>query len=97
MWGTRGFHFRPCFVLPLSSSFSYDFFISIRSHTIFYADDIQIYPPMKPEDNIYLQSLIDCVSEVKTWMVEFFFLQLNDSKTEVLVFGRPECAYFLKL
>ncbi len=49
---------------------------------------------MKPDDNIYLQSLIDCVSEVKTCMVEFF-LQLNDSKTEVLVFGRPECASIL--
>ncbi len=59
-----------------------------------YADDIQLYLPMKPDDNISLQSLIDRVSEVKTWMADFF-LQLNDSKTEVLVFGWPECASIL--
>lgn len=46
---------------------------------------------MKTNENIFLQSLVDCVSEVKIWMADNF-LQINDSKTEVLVFGRSNCS-----
>ncbi len=53
------------YLLPLAMIFQISYHL--------YADDIQLYLPMKPDDNIYLQSLVDCVSKVKTWMVEFFF------------------------
>ncbi len=38
-----------------------------------YADDTQLYLPVKS----------DCLGEVKSWLADNF-LQLNDSKTEVL-------------
>lgn len=48
-----------------------------------YADDVQLYLPVKPDENTSPQSLFECSS----WMAENFF-QLNDSKTEV--FGHPD-------
>ncbi len=56
-----------------------------------YADDIQLYLPVKSDENTSLQPLFDCLSEVKSWLADNF-LQLNDSKTEVVVFGRPDIA-----
>ncbi len=56
-----------------------------------YADNIQLYLPVKSDENTSLQPLFDCLSEVKSWLADNF-LQLNDSKTEVVVFGRPDIA-----
>jgi len=39
-----------------------------------------------PKDDSGLQSLFDCLRDVKQWM-SANFLQLNDSKTEVSIFG----------
>ncbi len=52
-----------------------------------YADDIQLYLPVKSDENTSLQPLFDSLGEVKSWLADNF-LQLNDYKTEVLVFGR---------
>ncbi len=41
--------------------------------------------------NTSIQPLFDSLGVVKSWVVDNF-LQLNDSKTEVLVFGRPDIA-----
>ncbi len=74
------------YLLPLANIF--------RKHqTLYhcYADDIQLYLPVKADENTSLQPLFDWLGEVKSWMPDNF-LQLNDSKTEVLVFGRPDFA-----
>ena len=59
----------------------------IRKHNIsfhFYADDSQLYPPLRSADS--LQTVLDCLEEVKVWMGSNF-LQINNDKTEVIIFG----------
>ena len=57
----------------------------------FYADDTQIYLPLRPSDPSRLSSLNDCLSDVKNWMSNNF-LQLNSNKTEILVIGSQHMA-----
>lgn len=76
MWCTAGFRFRLWFIFPLS-------YILYN----FYADNIQLYLPKKPDENISLQSLFGCFwVKVKSWMADNF-LQLNDSKMDVFLWG----------
>ena len=56
----------------------------------FYADDSQIYMPLKKNDTTSLNTLLDCLKDIKAWMA-LNFLNFNDSKTEVMVF-RPSAA-----
>jgi len=51
-------------------------------------NDTQLYLPMKMGHNSAMQSLFDCFSDIKDWM-SANFLHLNESKTEVIVFGPP--------
>ena len=63
----------------------------IRSHNIhfhFYADDSQLYLPINPKDPSSISKLHACLTDIKNWM-SANFLQLNDSKSEVLIFGPP--------
>ncbi len=57
----------------------------------FYADDTQLYLPVKATDPGKLSALLDCITAVKNWMSENF-LQLNSIKTEVLVIGSQQMA-----
>ncbi len=69
------------FLLPLGTIF--------RKHGVSfhcYADDTQIYLPIKQNKHAALESLFACLDEVKTWLSQFF-LFLNESKTEVIAFG----------
>ncbi len=54
-----------------------------------YADDTQIYLPIKRNKHAALESLFACLDEVKTWLSQNC-LFLNESKTEVIVFGPSE-------
>uniref|UniRef100_A0A669DDM8 Reverse transcriptase domain-containing protein n=1 Tax=Oreochromis niloticus TaxID=8128 RepID=A0A669DDM8_ORENI len=64
----------------------------LRKHNVSFhsfADDIQIYLPLRLDCKDSLQPLFSCLSDVKTWMA-LNFLHLNESKTEVIVFGLPK-------
>ena len=61
----------------------------IRRHGIsfhFYADDSQLYLPIKPNDPHMLSALHECLNDIKSWMA-LHFLQLNYRKNEILVIG----------
>ncbi len=51
-----------------------------------YADDLQLYLPIKLENDSSFQHLFLYFEEVRTWMANNF-LQLNANKTEVLLLG----------
>ena len=54
-----------------------------------YADDTQIYLPLEPNNHSQLDNLKNCLTDIKSWMTHNF-LQLNDSKSEILLFGPPD-------
>ena len=54
-----------------------------------YADDTQLYFSLSPNDLSPLDTLICCVEDVKNWM-STNFLQLNNEKTEIIVFGKKD-------
>uniref|UniRef100_A0A3B3I2H5 Reverse transcriptase domain-containing protein n=1 Tax=Oryzias latipes TaxID=8090 RepID=A0A3B3I2H5_ORYLA len=63
----------------------------IRRHGVdfhSYADDTQLYIAMSPDDLEPVNTLLNCILDIKLWMAENF-LQLNQDKTEVLIIG-PE-------
>jgi hypothetical protein len=52
-----------------------------------YADDTMIYSPFYPgEEDLALKKLEQCLEEVRLWMAANW-LQLNESKTEFILFG----------
>ena len=64
----------------------------IRSHNInfhCYADDTQLYIPLKPGNNSNMTRILTCLAEIKCWMSQNS-LQLNETKTEILLFGPPQ-------
>ena len=68
-------------MLPLGSIIARH---NLSSHC--YADDLQIYLPVKPNRNGAQCSLFDCIADIKQWFAQNF-LHLNDDKTECIVFG----------
>ncbi len=69
------------YMLPLGSI--------LRKHGVsfhFYADDTQIYLPIKRNGPSALNTLLRCLEEVKVWLAQNF-LTLNEDKTEVVVFS----------
>ncbi|XP_078139509.1 uncharacterized protein LOC144539314 [Centroberyx gerrardi] len=69
------------YMLPLGEIFrSY----GIKFHC--YADDTQIYIPIRPDDRLQLSNLELCLIAVTNWM-SLNFLRLNANKTEMLVVG----------
>ncbi len=80
------------YILPLHSIFERH---KISYHI--YADDTQLYLPLDSgRDSV--SSLVVCLKDIKEWMDENF-LQLNENKTEVILFGsKPQidkCSAFL--
>jgi len=57
-----------------------------------YADDSQLYISFQPSRPTELADVKDrtnkCLAEIKSWMVKNF-MKLNESKTELLVLGKP--------
>ena len=57
-----------------------------------YADDSQLYisfHPSRPSELVNATDSVNkCLAEIKSWMVNNF-MKLNESKTELLVLGRP--------
>ena len=61
-----------------------------------YADDTQIYVSLSPNDYRPIDLLCQCIEQVKEWMCRNF-LQLNEDKTEIIVFGSKTERRTLKL
>ncbi len=60
------------YLLPLGSIF--------RKHGVSfhcYADDTQIYLPLKQNKHAALESLFACLDKVKTWFSQFFYFWMN--------------------
>lgn len=51
-----------------------------------YADDTQIYLPIKRDDKLAFKSILECLDELKLWLASNF-LCLNESKSEIILFG----------
>ncbi len=68
------------YMLPIGSIFSKH---GVSFHC--YADDTQIYVPVKKKGN-FLEPLLACLKDFKTWLA-VNFLHLNESKTETIVFA----------
>uniref|UniRef100_A0A669DR24 Reverse transcriptase domain-containing protein n=1 Tax=Oreochromis niloticus TaxID=8128 RepID=A0A669DR24_ORENI len=51
-----------------------------------YADDCQIYLPLKQKEAFSIKPLLACLEDIKSWM-SLNFLRCNSSKTEVILFG----------
>lgn len=69
------------YMLPLGSIIQ-QYKVSYRS----YADDTQLYILVSANEHDPLNSLIQCISDISSWMSKNF-LQLNQDKTETLVVG----------
>ena len=72
------------YMLPLSQIMRKN---QIAYHS--YADDTQIYLALSPNDYSPIDSLCQCIDEIKNWMC-LNFLQLNKDKTEVIAFGNKD-------
>lgn len=69
------------YLLPLGSI--------LRKHGIYfhcYADDSQIYVPLRKSDSYCVKPLLACLHDIKAWM-SLNFLNFNEKKTEVMVFS----------
>lgn len=83
-------HMRVCYILPLGWI--------LTTHNISspcYADDIQFYLPLKADGQVELHSLLDCLADVRKWM-RTKFLNLNESKIDIVGFGKPSAALSTK-
>jgi len=69
------------YMLPLGSIFKK---YNLSFHC--YADDVQIYLPLTSKSNDSVQTLLDCLNDVKSWMTSNF-LNLNENKIEIIMFG----------
>lgn len=70
------------YLLPLGSI--------LKKHNIsfhLYADDLQIYLPIKSKGEDSINRLLDCFYDIKAWMA-LNVLHFNESKTEIMIF-RP--------
>ena len=56
---------------------------NVESHS--YADDTQLHVSVSPDDLSPLESLINCLLVINTWMSQNF-LQLNEDRTDVIIF-----------
>ena len=60
-----------------------------------YADDTQLYVPIKSPTPGSLDSLKACLTDINSWMSKNF-LQLNTDKTEIILFGPQKSTQILK-
>ncbi len=83
MWCPPGFSYWPYFIsieyfapgLNLKKKYGMAYHL--------YADDTQIYLPMRVGENNGSNLLFACLEEVKNWMSQNL-LQMNQSKTEIM-------------
>ena len=73
------------YVLSLSNVFT-----SNNFNTLSYADDNSGYQvfSLSSESIVFNEFIPNCIAQVKLWMNDYF-LKINESKTKIIVFGRP--------
>ncbi len=72
------------YMLPLGSIFHKH---GVSFHC--YADGTQVYLPLLKQDKSSFKSQLSCLHKVKSWMSQNY-LNLNESKTEIICFGAPD-------
>jgi len=72
------------YMLPLEYIFKQH---NINYHL--YADDLQLYLPLECDGCTSFTNFYNCLTEVKGWLSNNF-LQLNEDKTEFIIFGHKE-------
>lgn len=87
--GSRSFFFS-LYMFPLGS-ISKKCGLSLHC----YADDTHVYLPLKWNSD-RLDTLVACLSDVKAW-VSLDFLNFNESKMEIIVFGPSDSLYTPKI
>jgi len=73
----------PFFILPLYVPFRIDLWKIWHSLS-------QIYSSLKLGDTFSIQSLYECLAEVKCWLANNI-LQINEDKTRFILFGKKGC------
>lgn len=55
--------------------------VFLNLYMLYYADDTQVYIAVFSDDTAPIDTLLECILEIKSWMAENF-LQLNKNKTD---------------
>ena len=74
------------YVIPLYISSLGQIILSQQIHVHFYADDTQLYVPIKADDTSQIMKVETCLYAVKKWMSENILLLISE-KNEMLVIG----------
>ena len=64
----------------------------IERHNLFvhfYADDLQLFLPLFPNDPSKLNSSQSCLMDIQQWLSQSF-IHLNESKTECIILGSSD-------
>lgn len=75
-------------MLPLST-----IFWKYSNSYHYYADDLRFYFPLSLDKTCSLDKAHECYTNIKLWL-STYFLQLNESKTEVFIVGSPMSSTF---
>lgn len=85
LWCTTGLNPRPPSLIPLHAPQPPDIICEHNISFLSYADDTQLYLPLKWNDPNSCETLRNCLKDIKCWM-SHSFLQLNESKTQMVIF-----------
>ena len=89
LWGTSGLYLGSYFVLFIRAPFIHLSKSKILYHC--YADDTQLYLPLKSGENGFLHLIFDSLRDINCWICKNFF-NLNQVKKDIIIFTNPDLA-----